>query len=414
MAGSIGTLPQAVATVSYLRDHLRSDLPVEIWRAASENEELPQGLVFGLQQLGAVVRTLPAEARSRRATDMYSLKPAAVLASSFDEVLFLDADALPLVDPITIFDERAKSADTSAVFWPDFWTLFHDAKIWDAIGGWPFPTQIAPSQESGIMVVCKSCGAWRPLALAFYFSYHSTVYYRAIYVGHYGEKMCGSVECTRKGVNQHVMPGMGDKDTFQIAHMALNVSFTMMRPPAIVGPLLNHSLVCGASIAQRGSGGELVVLHHNSNKWWWLDYWRGRWKKTGLLLSHVMYLMNESSAWHADGQNMWDSITYNWRDDAGKQATPDGARWCVIYKGETRVETATAALGYDLEETMLDHHKAVYATPWLSEWVGSKVPSPPAGRKKPHGFTFTAAVLIMLSSLAGVALFARARSQLIS
>ena len=135
-----------------------------------------------------------------------------------------------------------RPSNVSAVFWPDYWTLLWDAKIWDSIGGWPFGEQRhVPSQDSGLMVICKSCGAFHPLALAFYFNYHSQTYYPGIYFGHFQEKRCRGGVCT----SGHDVPGMGDKDTFQIAWLALHEQFIMMPPASIGGTLLpKRRLVC--------------------------------------------------------------------------------------------------------------------------------------------------------------------------
>ena len=207
---------------------------------------------------------------------------------------------MPLVDPLEIFQIRRNN--TSAVFWPDLWTLLNDAKIWDAVGGWPFPDpKIAASQESGIMVVCKSCGAWRPLALAFYFNFHESVYYPAMYFGHFRERGC------RKCGRGHSVPGIGDKDTFQIAWIALKEGFKMMPPASLGGTLLpQRELVCGTSFLHRSNEDRFIALHHNSNKWWWKDFESGRWAShhNGLLLTHYSsYEVNEA-AFRADGVNV--------------------------------------------------------------------------------------------------------------
>ena len=327
-------------------------------------------------------------------SDMFSLKPAVLLASSFDEVLFLDSDAvctsfppptqdtptyptfislsqLPLVDPKRIFDERAPNS--TAVYWPDYWTLLWDAKIWDTMGGWPFGEQRhVASQESGLMVVCKSCGAWKALATSFFLNYHASTFYPAIYVGHYDEEYCGTDKCKRDGKNWHIMPGMGDKDTFHISHMMMNITYKMMAPSVLGGPMLpKGNLVCGTSIMHRGSDNNLIALHHNSNKWDWKSFAAKQWVPSLFFPTHLMAFKNDSSAYHADGQNEWESITYNWREDAGAQKTPAGSRWCIIYKGETVISTVKESLGYSLEVVLNKYYTAQYSTPWLIDWIDS-------------------------------------------
>eukprot|EP01059_Diplonema_ambulator_P001355 TRINITY_DN11131_c0_g1_i1.p1 TRINITY_DN11131_c0_g1~~TRINITY_DN11131_c0_g1_i1.p1 ORF type:complete len:750 (+),score=182.55 TRINITY_DN11131_c0_g1_i1:44-2293(+) len=366
MAGSVGTLPQAIAAVSFIRGHLISDVPVEIWQTEEEATDHSPDFIRGLDQLNIRLRTLPSEVKSSTVDEMFALKPAVILASSFDVVLFLDADALPLVDPLQIFQQRQKS---SAVFWPDYWTLLYDAKIWESIdGGWPYPDHVAASQDSGLMVVCKSCGAWKPLTLAFYFNYHNNIYYPAIYTGHFSEKQCRASKCN----SGHTVPGIGDKDTFQIAWRALKEPYYMMPPSALGGTMLpKRSLLCGTSFLHKSRNGATVAIHHNSNKWWYRDFVNGKWatSKTGFLLTHSASYVNDETAYHADGINQWRSVTYSGRYDAGKQAPPAGARWCIIYKGDVRTATIEAEMGWDIETVLLNYYSRMYSVPWMAEWA---------------------------------------------
>eukprot|EP01059_Diplonema_ambulator_P005551 TRINITY_DN152_c0_g3_i2.p1 TRINITY_DN152_c0_g3~~TRINITY_DN152_c0_g3_i2.p1 ORF type:complete len:740 (+),score=211.98 TRINITY_DN152_c0_g3_i2:618-2837(+) len=367
MAGSVNTLPQALATVSFLRDHLRSTIPVEIWQTKEEESNHSHDFLRALTQLSVSIRSLPQAAKSERSHEMFALKPAVVLASSFDTVLLLDADSIPLVDPAQLMDMR--TPNVSAVFWPDFWTLLWDANIWSAVGGWPFGEQRnVASQDSGLMVVCKSCGGWKPLALAFYFNYYSDVYYYAIYNGHWQEQMCRDGNC----VLGHDVPGAGDKDTFQVAWLALNEPYTMLIPASICGAMLpKRNLVCGSSFIHRNHLHEGIALHHNSNKWWWGDFIAGRWThwRTGLHLKHVSSFMNHSEAYFADGMNDWRSVTYSTRGDAGKQNPPPGARWCLIYRGQVRTQRLTEDLGWDIEQVLVEYYTKLYSTPWMVEWA---------------------------------------------
>ena len=264
------------------------------------------------------------------------------------------------------------------------------------MGGWPFEGKHAPSQESGLMVICKSCGAWRALALSFFFNYHASTFYPAIYTGHYDEKWCGRSTCTRGGRNYHIMPGMGDKDTFQIAHMALNVSFKMMASSALGGPLLSkRGLVCGTTIIHRGTDKSMIALHHNSNKWSWHDFASGLWDATPVFPTHASIFRNESDAFHSDGQNEWDSITYSWREDAGRQPTPPGTRWCIVYKGSTFVSQISDTLGFSIEKVLGSYYVNLYSTPWLIEWIDSMDTVPKLGWEADLLFALFAGVLVV-------------------
>lgn len=48
------------------------------------------------------------------------MKAIVVLLSSFKEVLMIDADQVPVIDPTLLFDDPG-FAETGALLWPDFW-----------------------------------------------------------------------------------------------------------------------------------------------------------------------------------------------------------------------------------------------------------------------------------------------------
>ena len=315
MAGGVGMLPQAIATVHFMREHLKSHVAVEVWgthtevAAVAEDEDMMREMAA----LGIVLRGLPPESGTPRAggtSEVFALKAAAILTSSFDEVLFLDADAIPIVDPAEFFLMR--DGKDSAVFWPDFWMLLKDYKIWDSIGGWPFPETkpIQPSQESGLMVICKSCGGWRPLVLAFFFNFHAAHYYPAMYYGHYGRDQAAVKK--RSAFSGHNVPGVGDKDTFQIAWLALKQRYLMQPSAALAGTLqpstrwYRRSTVCGASFMHRDQANRLVLVHHNSNKWKLEDFVNGGFvaHKNALFMSHYVQFQNEEDAFRTDGYDV--------------------------------------------------------------------------------------------------------------
>lgn len=50
----------------------------------------------------------------------FQIKAAAIINSSFKEVLYLDSDNLSATDPTFLFD-TPEYKSTGALFWPDFW-----------------------------------------------------------------------------------------------------------------------------------------------------------------------------------------------------------------------------------------------------------------------------------------------------
>ena len=156
----------------------------------------------------------------------WELKTYALMHSRFREVLFLDADNVPVKDPSFLF-ERAEFQKTGAVFWPDIVRLARTNPIWE-ISGVPFYD--APAFESGQLVLDKSC-CWRALCLAHWMNQNSGAFYKILY---------------------------GDKDTFLISWLILGQPFhAVWHQPK----LLDFTL------CQRDLDGSVLFQHRNSAKW---------------------------------------------------------------------------------------------------------------------------------------------------
>ncbi|KAH7161825.1 mannosyltransferase putative-domain-containing protein [Dactylonectria macrodidyma] len=108
--------------------------------------------------------------------ERYQFKPFSLLFSSFQDVLFLDADAFPIRRPDYIFDvEPYKSR--GLVTWPDFWLPTISPLFYD-IAGAPRPnvTMKSRASESGVMLYDKSKHA-DSLLLAVYYNFYGPKYY---------------------------------------------------------------------------------------------------------------------------------------------------------------------------------------------------------------------------------------------
>jgi hypothetical protein len=137
-------------------------LPIEVWHLGPG--EMSASMAALLRPLGAACidahelqKKFPA-----RILHGFALKPYAILHSRFREVLLLDADNVPTLDPSYLF-ETPEFRKTGAIFWPDF--KFADGKraqvIWKSCG------LRAPREkefESGQIVVDKR-RCWRALCL---------------------------------------------------------------------------------------------------------------------------------------------------------------------------------------------------------------------------------------------------------
>jgi hypothetical protein len=162
-----------------LRRALACTLPVQIWHlGASELSPAMRGLLAdqGAEIIDAATLV---ERHPARINNGWALKPYAVLHSRFAEVLSLDADAIPLVNPAQVFD-WPEYADTGALFWPDRVDVAAENPVWAALG-------LAPRRkigfETGQFVVDKS-RSWHSLALTVALNNQSEQLYRMIH----GEK----------------------------------------------------------------------------------------------------------------------------------------------------------------------------------------------------------------------------------
>jgi alpha 1,2-mannosyltransferase len=112
-------------------------------------------------------------------------KQLAILVSSFQEVLFLDSDNLPLRDPTFLFEEPLYTQH-GLLIWPDFWRSEVKPGAWEALG---IPPALRPagSHESGQVVLDKA-RAWRPLLLAIHLNMRGDVFYPLLSHNGQGDK----------------------------------------------------------------------------------------------------------------------------------------------------------------------------------------------------------------------------------
>lgn len=166
-----GKYSEIAATTLGMIRLLGSRLPVEVWMIDRIEEKeawcedlLPQGIAC------------------RFATDYvpdmslfshhYQLKILAIIFSSFVEVLYLDADSFPIVNPDHVFDAPTY-IDTGAVLWPDYWFSTESPFTPFIIGAAPRKSSTNPhfkTAESGQMlwnkekhwkVLCKRPGCFQ-------------------------------------------------------------------------------------------------------------------------------------------------------------------------------------------------------------------------------------------------------------
>lgn len=173
------------------------------------------------------MRNVPVYRKSwSRSLNGWELKPYAVQRSRFREVILLDADNFPLVDPSFLFD-TPQYREHGAIFWPDRGRMEASRDIWRLTG---VGYRDEPEFETGQVVLDKR-RCWRPLALTMWMNEHSDFWYRRMY---------------------------GDKETFHLAWRKLGVECAMPEKGVVELP----GVMC-----QHDFAGRRIFQHRGEAKW---------------------------------------------------------------------------------------------------------------------------------------------------
>ncbi|KAI7879378.1 hypothetical protein K492DRAFT_178835 [Lichtheimia hyalospora FSU 10163] len=222
VAGNRDTFDRALTAIKLLRLHLSCNLPVEIWHLPDEHPS--DDIKKQLDEYGATARnlaesTLPRPMGERTTAEkQFQIKAAAIINSRFQEVLYLDSDNSPAINPTFLFDTKGYR-ETGALFWPDFWKTHTENSIFDIL---QVPCKDEWEQESGQMVIDKK-RAWRPLQLAWYMQKNYDLYFQFL---------------------------NGDKDTFKFAWKALHAPYHMVQVFLGMGGSTVAGRFCGHTMLQ--------------------------------------------------------------------------------------------------------------------------------------------------------------------
>jgi hypothetical protein len=206
--------------------HVGCKLPVEIWHRGRHEWAPDLDRLFAahgatIVDASEVLRRHPAQLDHK-----YGLKPYAVVHSAFRELLWLDADQVPVQDPTFLFDS-VPFRETGAVFWPDYFRFDASNPIWRYTG---VPYRDEPEVQGGELLLDKA-RCWRSLRLALWFNEHHRFYYRYI---------------------------NGDKDTFRFGCHKLG-------QPYVMAPFPIHPLE--GTMCQHDFSGRRLFQHRNMRKW---------------------------------------------------------------------------------------------------------------------------------------------------
>jgi hypothetical protein len=239
-AGGPRHFTNAWVTIQVLRRLHGCTLPIELWYLGPD--EMSSTTVKLLRPLD-VVCVDGLEVRRQhpvRRMGGWECKPFAIIHSRFQEVLWLDADNVPLVEPSFLFAEPAY-ARTGAIFWPDLTSLSPDHPIWTICR---VPWRDEPEFESGQIVLDKA-RCWDTLQLTMHLNAWSDFYYRYVY---------------------------GDKETFHLAWRMLDRPHAMpdRRPRKSIGYWSRAPTTDGGAwtLFQHDLHGREVFHHRTSTGKW--------------------------------------------------------------------------------------------------------------------------------------------------
>lgn len=223
----------------------KSKLPIQLWFPAGETPDCVR--TAELERLGVSVASFAdfqgatsGGGDGGEMTNRFMYKLVALIFSSFEEVLLLDSDNIPLRDPAELF-ESEQYVSTGSLLWMDFWRGSSAPDCQAILGN---ATALRYTHESGQMLVKKS-KTWDALALALFMNSHSEFFYPLT-------------------INYM---GLGDKEIFSTALLHLGLPYGLVpHGPDHVGVRDNMAAVMGNTMLQHSPDGTPMFLHTNLGK----------------------------------------------------------------------------------------------------------------------------------------------------
>jgi ADP-heptose:LPS heptosyltransferase len=225
--GGVQYFTNAWVCVSMLR-HLDCRLPIQLWHLGrkelgSKMKALMASLNVECVDALKMRRKFPA-----RTLHGWELKAYSMLYSPFKEVLLLDADNVPVINPEFLFS-TPEYMKTGAIFWPDY-GQGDRKKHWPAWRSMGLRQPNEPEFESGqVLIDKKRC--WSSMNLCMWINENSDFFYKYIH---------------------------GDKETFHLAFRKMKKLYSLI-PTAI------HTL--DGTMCQHDFAGRRIFQHRNGAKW---------------------------------------------------------------------------------------------------------------------------------------------------
>ena len=224
-AGGPQLFTNAWVCINMLR-RLGCTLPIQLWHLHEHEVDTEMRMLVAPLGVECVNAAEFQKTGAPRVVDGWVLKSFAIHHTRFAEILLLDADNVPVVNPEFLF-ATPQYRRTGAIFWPDYNCLGPERAIWKVCG---VPYRHEPEFETGQIVVNKK-KCWAALALALWYNERASFYYQHIY---------------------------GDKDTFHFAFRKLGRPYAMPKTPI-------HTL--RGAMCQHDFDGNRIFQHRNTDKW---------------------------------------------------------------------------------------------------------------------------------------------------
>jgi hypothetical protein len=203
-----------------------STLPIQVWYLSRAEMSDQMRLILEEEEIEVVDAEVVTDSYPARIVGGWPLKPYAIAHSRFQEVLYLDADTVPFIDPQVVFDWQ-DYRNNGTLFWPDIIDLKRENPVWNKVGLEP---RDCVSFETGAIVIDKR-RAWEILDIAILLNEHWNQLYDLIY---------------------------GDKDTFLLSCLLLNRPYGLIR---------HRPFKFDGDLVQREPSGDLFFHHRTRSKW---------------------------------------------------------------------------------------------------------------------------------------------------
>lgn len=223
-------LPVFVISLRMLR-RTGTTLPVEVFLADHEEYEpyICKEVLPSLNATCVIMSDILESVPHSVDITHYQFKVFAMMFSSFEEILFLDADCFPIHNPEQLFTSEPFRKH-GLVTWPDFWASSASPLFYQIASQSVPPMTERASSETGELLFSKKTHQ-RSLLLATYYNYYGpTHYYRLLSQGG---------------------PGEGDKETFLAAASVMNETFyATSESVQAIGHVKNDGGIDGSAMVQ--------------------------------------------------------------------------------------------------------------------------------------------------------------------